>query len=160
MSHHQPLGVVARDDGRLRVQFERHVNHDRARVWRALTESEHLRSWMPCDIVGERRAGARIELPFWPDHVEKYGLDAAPLHGEIRVWDPPSVFEWTWETDVLRWELTPERGGTHLRFTHRDLPSAEATASHAHGWEHYLGRLMAAASGSDPGRDPWLDGEM
>ena len=72
---------------------------------------------MPCDIVGERRAGARIELPFWPDHVEKYGLDAAPLHGEIRVWDPPSVFEWTWETDVLRWELTPEDGGTHLRFT-------------------------------------------
>jgi uncharacterized protein YndB with AHSA1/START domain len=101
----------------LRVRFERHFNHDRAKVWRALTESEHLTSWMPCDIVGERRAGARIELPFWPDHVEKYGLDAAPLHGEIRVWDPPSVFEWTWETDVLRWGLTPENGGTNLRFT-------------------------------------------
>ena len=86
---------------------------------------------MPCDIVGERRAGARIELPFWPDHVEKYGLDAAPLHGEIRVWDPPSVFEWTWEADVLRWELTPEAGGTHLRFTTwlADDPAGAANAS-------------------------------
>ena len=41
------------------------------------------------------------------------------------------MFEWTWETDVLRWELTPEGGGTHLRFTTwlADDPAGAADAS-------------------------------
>ena len=114
----QPLGVASvDDDGRWTVRFERHLRHDREKVWRAITESQHLAHWMPTDIVGERRAGARIELPFWPDHVERYQLDPAQLDGEIRVWDPPSVFEWTWHTDVLRWELAPEGDGTRLTLT-------------------------------------------
>jgi len=57
-------------------------------------------------------------------------------------------------------DLEPEDDGTRLRFVHRDLPTAEATASHAHGWDHYLDRLVTAAAGKDPGRDTWLDGEM
>jgi hypothetical protein len=43
---------------------------------------------------------------------------------------------------------------------HRDLPDNEATASHAHGWDHYLARLVVAARGGDPGTDPWISGEM
>ncbi len=27
--------------------------------------------------------------------------------------------------------------------------------SHADGWDHYLARLATAASGEDPGSDPW-----
>jgi hypothetical protein len=46
-----------------------------------------------------------------------------------------------------------------LRFTHREL-SAEEAASHGRGWDHYLPRLVEAAGGGDPGRDPWLDGAM
>ena len=30
-----------------------------------------------------------------------------------------------------------------------------SVASHGHGWDHYLGRLAVAASGGDPGPDPW-----
>ena len=59
-----------------------------------------------------------------------------------------------------RGELTPEGDGTLLRFVHSGLPSDEAAASHAHGWDHYLERLVSAAEGGDPGRDPWLDGPM
>ena len=50
--------------------------------------------------------------------------------------------------------------GTLLRFTHRDLPNADAVASHAHGWDHYLERLALAAAGGDPGTDPWQAGDM
>src|SRR5438876_2418076 len=35
-----------------------------------------------------------------------------------------------------------------------------AAESHAHGWDHYLERLAGVAAGRDPGRDPWLDGDM
>lgn len=72
---------------------------------------------MPCDIVGGRREGADIEMPFWPPHVEKYGIQTPTLHGKIRVWDPPRVFEWTWDTDVLRWELAADDDATILTFT-------------------------------------------
>ncbi|HEX6165290.1 MAG TPA: hypothetical protein VFZ30_00780, partial [Acidimicrobiales bacterium] len=37
--------------------------------------------------------------------------------GTIRVWDPPRVFEWTWDTDLLRWELEPTDEGTLLVLT-------------------------------------------
>jgi uncharacterized protein YndB with AHSA1/START domain len=113
----RPMGTVLNDEGRLGVRYERHLAHPPEKVWRALTESEHLAHWMPADIVGERRAGASIELPFWPSHVERYDIETPTLPGEILVWDPPNVFSWTWDVDVLRWELAPTEGGTLLTFT-------------------------------------------
>ena len=53
--------------------------------------------------------------------------------------------------------LTPQGNGTLLRFTHRDLPSPESAQSHGHGWDHYIGRLVTAAGGGDPGIDPWVE---
>lgn len=113
----QPLATVQQADGHLGLRYERRLAHPPEKVWRALTESEHLEHWMPCDIVGERRAGASIDLPFWPGHVERYAIEEPVLHGQIRVWEPPRVFEWTWGTDVLRWELEETAAGTLLTFT-------------------------------------------
>jgi uncharacterized protein YndB with AHSA1/START domain len=113
----QPMGVPLFDEGRWGVRYERRLAHPPEKVWRALTESEHLAHWMPTDIVGERRAGARIDLPFWPEAVEKYAIEDPVMHGEIRVWDPPRVFEWTWDTDLLRWELEPDGADTVLTFS-------------------------------------------
>ena len=56
--------------------------------------------------------------------------------------------------------LEPDGDGTRLRFTHGGLPTAESAGRHAHGWDHFLPRLVEAAGGGDPGRDPWLDGEL
>ena len=117
MTQEQPLGMIIRDGERFALRYERHLSHPREKVWRALTESEHLRYWLPTDLVGERRAGASIELPFWADHIERYGIETPVLRGEIRAWAPPELFEWTWDADVLRWELRPADGGTLLVFT-------------------------------------------
>jgi len=57
-------------------------------------------------------------------------------------------------------ELVPEGDGTTLRFRHFGLPSEESATSHAHGWDHYLARLVSAAGGGDPGEDPWVRGDM
>ena len=111
------LGEIRRaDDGRWVLRFERRLAHPPEKVWSALTESEHLRHWMPADLVGERREGAPLELPFWPDTIEKYGdrIDTPVMQGEVRVWDPLNVFEWTWDADVVRWELKPTGEGTQL----------------------------------------------
>lgn len=104
------LGELIRKDDRVGLRFVRRYHHPIERVWRALTESDQLRFWMPCDIVGERRAGARITLPFWPGHVAKYSITEPVLDGEIQVWEPPTRFGWTWGGDVLLWE--PPRSPT------------------------------------------------
>lgn len=114
------LGSVLRDGNRYGLRYERQLAHPPEKVWRALTESDSLRHWMPADIIGDRRAGAAIRLPFWPDHVERYDIppEQATMSGQIRVWEPLRTFEYTWAADVLRWELIPtDDGGTTLVFT-------------------------------------------
>ncbi len=59
------LGTLTRQGDRWMLSFTRRLAHPREKVWRAVTEPEHLAAWYPQEIVGERRAGAplrRIEL--------------------------------------------------------------------------------------------------
>ena len=79
----QPLGEVLRDEDKWVLRYERVLRHPSEKVWAALTESEHLRHWMPCDIVGDRRAGADLRLPFWPAQVERYAIEEPVLHGKV-----------------------------------------------------------------------------
>jgi uncharacterized protein YndB with AHSA1/START domain len=151
-----PLGTPLRSGERAGIRFERDLAHAPEKVWRAITESEHLRHWLPCDIVGERTAGAVVRLVFWPDHVERYAIDEPALPGAVRVWEPPRVFEWTWDTDVLRFELRPTDTGTHLTFT-TWLGEAEGLGQTAAGYHVCLEQLRhlldAGATGPLVDRD-------
>jgi uncharacterized protein YndB with AHSA1/START domain len=46
---------------------------------------------------------------------------------------------------------------THVELEHSGLVPGEA-AKHAIGWPHFIERLAVAASGADPGQDPWRAG--
>jgi hypothetical protein len=52
--------------------------------------------------------------------------------------------------------LRSDGGGTMLELVHRDLP-ADERPQHGVGWGHFLGRLIVAASGGEPGLDPWAN---
>lgn len=54
---------------------------------------------------------------------------------------PPSVFEWTWATDILRWELADADGGTRLRFTTWLGPDDAGAANTAAGYHVCLDHL-------------------
>jgi uncharacterized protein YndB with AHSA1/START domain len=136
------LGEVIRDGERTGLRFVRRFDHPLEKVWAAITESDGFRAWMPCDMVGERRAGAEITLPFWPAQVEKYEIAEPVLTGRIEVWDPPRVFQWTWGGDVLRFELEPDGGATVLRFTTwLETADAQSTVSQAAGYHVCLSEL-------------------
>lgn len=158
------LGEVLRDGDRTGLRYERRLAHPPEKVWRALTESEHLRHWFPADIVGERRAGAPLRLRFWPESVahgraelEAAGidLDDAVLPGEVVVWDPPRVFELTWDNDRLRYELEPDGAGTRLVFTtwllgEQGPKGVPGTAAGYHVCLDALAGLLDAGSSPEP----------
>ncbi len=147
-----PMGEVLRDGERVGLRFVREFAHPVERVWTAITESDQLRHWLPCDIVGERRAGAEITLPFWPAQVEKYQLEEPSLAGRIEAWDPPSLFQWTWGGDVVRFELAGTPNGTTMTFTTwLESPDAAEAAGAAGGYHVCLDELrLLLDTGSAP----------
>ncbi len=131
-------------------------------VWGFLVDSEKATRWMGEQATFDAQPGGIYRVGVVPGHTAR---------GEFVEVDPPHrlVFTWGWEdgssevtpgTTTIEIELEAQGGGTLLHFTHSGLPSTESAESHAHGWDHYLERLVVAAPGGDPGRDPWLDGDM
>lgn len=123
------------------------------------TEPDKMILWM----------GRRAELRPTPGGVFRCEInDSHFASGEFVELEPPHrlVFSWGWEGEdasvapgasTVEVRLVPDGPRTEVVLTHRDLPSAEAAASHGRGWSHYGARLAAAATGEDPGPDPWAD---
>lgn len=157
------LGTILRDQDRLGLRFVRHLRHSPERVWRALTDREQLRHWFPTDIVGDRVEDAELEMPFWPAHVEQYGLEeVAVTHGRLRAWDPPRVLELSWEHELLRYEVEPDGEGSVLTLTvwlgdplahgpDGSPDEATGTASAAAGYHTCLEHLEALLDERDLG---------
>jgi uncharacterized protein YndB with AHSA1/START domain len=126
-------------------------------VWEFFVDPQKLMRWMGIDAELDAQPGGIYRCNVIPGHTAR---------GEFVEVDKPHrvVFTWGWDgndgvppgSSTIEAELTPGGAGTRLRFVHRDLPNAEAVASHTAGWDHYLARLEIAAGGTDPGEDPWV----
>jgi uncharacterized protein YndB with AHSA1/START domain len=141
------LGVLEQRGDDWTLTFTRRLPHPPERVWRAVTEGEHLAAWFPDRIEGEFRAGAPLRF------VTQTG-DA--FEGEMLVFEPGSVLELRWGTDRIRIEVAPDDDGTvlTLRDTFTDLGKAARDGA---GWHACLARLDAHLAGaSEPASaDTW-----
>jgi uncharacterized protein YndB with AHSA1/START domain len=94
-------------------------------------------------------------------------INGVPVRGRYLELDPPRCLLISWGhagsaqlppgASTLRITLTPIPGGTHVQIEHRGLPPEQA-AQHGLGWPHFLARLILAATGRDPGPDPFAVG--
>jgi uncharacterized protein YndB with AHSA1/START domain len=134
------LGTLSRDGDRCTLRFTRRLAHPREKVWRAVTEPEHLAAWFPQEIVGERKAGAPLRFV-------TSGGDG--FDGQMLVFDPPSVMEFTWGTDLLRIELVPDGTGTVLALTDT-FDDVGKAARDAAGWHECLDLLASDLDGTSP----------
>jgi uncharacterized protein YndB with AHSA1/START domain len=110
-------------------------------VWRALTEPAHLKAWFPTTIEGERAPGAPLRFAHRDDA-------APPFDGEMITYEPPSLLEFRWGPDRLRFELQADGDGTVL--TLRDtLEELGKAARDAAGWHVCLDQLDRHLAGDD-----------
>jgi uncharacterized protein YndB with AHSA1/START domain len=117
-----------------------------------------------------RWKGSKAELAAHPGGI--YRVEISPrtiVRGKYVEVDPPArlVFTWGWEgqeaggdehavppgSSRVEVSLEPDGDGTLVLLRHFDLPEP-ALEVHGQGWDLYLGRLVTAAAGGDPGPDP------
>jgi uncharacterized protein YndB with AHSA1/START domain len=123
-------------------------------VYPYLTQPEAIVSWM----------GDYAVLDAVPGGVFHLDINGVPVRGRYLELDPPHRLLISWGhagsdrlppgSSTVEITLTATAGGTRVTVEHRDLPPDEA-AQHALGWPHFLTRLTAAATGRDPGPDPF-----
>lgn len=123
------------------LRFERDLTHPVAKVWRAITEPGELAHWFPSAVELDPRPGGAMRFTF---------PDTAPVDtdwsGEVLEFDPPRVFAFRWNQDVLRFELLPTDTGCRLVFTQTlgGGPVGRLGAGrNAAGWDTCLANLTA-----------------
>ncbi len=103
----QTMGTLEQADGRWRLRFTRPLAHPPEKVWRAITEPEHLSAWFPQRVTGDWVTGATLMF----SDAEGRGPDFA---GQVLAVEPSRLLEFRWGTDVIRLEVAPADGGSTL----------------------------------------------
>ena len=141
---------------RLIIECEVRIEASPDTVFEFFTDPMKAVSWM----------GSQATLDPRPGGIYRLAMDEEWIAlGEFVEVDPPRrvVFTWGWEGDLadtppgsstVEVDLIPDGEATIVRLVHRGLPNEQSVASHRDGWELYLPRLAAVASGRDPGPNP------
>jgi len=137
-------GQLTETDGTWRLRFTRALPHAPEKVWRALTEDEHLEAWFPTTIEGDRASGAALRF-------EHRDADLPAMEGEMIACEPPSLLEFTWGEDTLRFQLASHEAGTELTLIDTLAERGKAARDGA-GWHVCLDRLGYHLEGAEP---PW-----
>ena len=141
-------GELEQAGDRWRLRFSRTLAHHPQKVWEAITQPEHLKTWFPQEIVGDWKQGSGLQ--FKSAHAD------ANFDGEVIAVDPPKLLEFKWGTDILRFEIKPSGSGSILTLldTFDEMGKAARDAA---GWHVCLDSLErtldAKPSDGSPGED-------
>ncbi len=120
-----------------------------------VTQPERLRRWMAVTARVDLRAGGAWRWTVTPGNV---------AGGTVREVEPGRqvVLDWGWDLmpgaegslGTVTVTVEPDGDGASVTLVHEGL-DVEQEASHAEGWNHFLGRLEVAAAEGDAGPDDW-----
>ncbi len=153
-----PLSVVAcrADGGRWTLVFVRDLRHPPEKVWAALTDPAELGEWAPFTTDRNLATVGDVTLTMIDGDVS----EEAPA--TVRRAEPPTLLEYTWGDDLMRWELAPTEAGTRLTLRHT-LQDRDWVPKVAAGWhlclvvaEHLMdGRPIGPIRGQDARNHGW-----
>lgn len=138
--------------------FVRDLRHAPERVWAALTEPAQLREWAPYLASRDLSSVGDATLTMIDGDV------AEDVSASVTRAERPSVLEYRWGTDTLRWELAPTDDGTRLTLLHT-LNDRDWAPKIAAGWHLCLdvaerlldGQPIGPIRGSEAMQFGWPD---
>ncbi|MFZ0198063.1 MAG: SRPBCC domain-containing protein [Candidatus Sulfotelmatobacter sp.] len=147
-----PKSVITADNDAVVTEIQ--IAAPPERVFQALTEERELSRWFnnpSCPVKFwqmDARAGGRYGYATEKGAVVVNNVSDFECHGEILEFDPPRLLVYTWIGNwhenkelrtVVRWELTADASGTHVRVTHSGLgQEAVARKDYSNGWPGVL----------------------
>jgi uncharacterized protein YndB with AHSA1/START domain len=140
------LGVLEQAGEGWRLRFRRELHHPPEKVWRAITEPEHLAAWFPDTIVVERWV---VGAPL------RFVHPGGEFDGQVLAVEPCSLLEFRWSTDTIRLEIVPSQRGSTLTLIDTIDELGKAARDGA-GWHVCLDALEHELDGS---AKTWTDGE-
>jgi uncharacterized protein YndB with AHSA1/START domain len=146
MNNTQPGTVTLETDG-VKLDFTRHLSNSPREVWEALTSPEAFGAWYNATAEIDPREGGAFTVHSGP----------FVWTGKILEWNPEKEFKYEHNhtpnddmpngaSTVVTWTLTPQDGGTDLRFTQTGLPSSVGFAPGTHV---VIDRLVAYVAGEE-----------
>ncbi len=126
-------------DGRPTVQIERRYPHPIEKVWRAVTEPEHLGQWFPSPVEVDLRPGGKMRF-------SAFAEDPDSATGRVELVEAPRRLTFMWGTDRLAFELTSDGDVTTLTLIH-SFDDRYGAPSFATGWEMCLAGLRSVLAG-------------
>jgi uncharacterized protein YndB with AHSA1/START domain len=141
----QAAGAEIQKDGeKWTLVLTRELRHAPEKVWAALTDPDSLREWAPFDADRSLASVGPVKL-------STVGMPA-PIISETKVTraEPPTLLEYRWGENDLRWQLEPLGDGTRLTLWHnidRNFISMGAA-----GWHICLDVLDRFVAGHPLGR--------
>lgn len=135
-----------------------------ARVFKAISNASELKRWFtspeaPVQVWEmDARVGGRYRYRTEKGTIVVNDVNQFECHGEILECDPPRVLVYTWIANwhdnkasrtVVRWELTPMQGGTHVKVTHSGLSHLPvARKDYSGGWVGVVENLKKFVEGN------------
>lgn len=103
------IARIEKDGDKWTLVLVKELHHPPEKVWRALTEPEHLREWAPFDADGSlTSAGATVKLT-------TVGAPGPPItETTVKRAEAPRLLEYTWGDFDMRWTLEAVADGTRL----------------------------------------------
>jgi uncharacterized protein YndB with AHSA1/START domain len=106
-------GAEIRKDGEnWTLVLVRELRHPPALVWQALTDPAHLAQWAPFDADRSLAQAGPVKLTTVGAPTPQVSETA------VRRAEAPTLLEYGWGGNELRWQLEPAGGGTRLTLWH------------------------------------------
>ena len=128
------------------LSFDRRMDWPIETIWAVLTAPERVADWMG-EAEIDPRVGGRFYL--------KWHGGKGEMRGIITAYDPPRLFEHTWDegdgvTSRVCWRLEPDGDGCRLALTHT-FPKIDGgkLLGFAGGWGDFLEVIPRVADGTE-----------
>ncbi|MBC1473025.1 hypothetical protein HB852_00145 [Listeria grandensis] len=114
------------------MTFELELNSELSKVWELIATTKGFAQWFPELSIGESGVDGLILFDFGNGEYEEMTITA---------YEPKSVLQYTWDKNMVRFELLQQGTGTILRFTEDIVELTTHTPRDIAGWYMCLQKI-------------------
>ncbi|MBC1434253.1 ATPase [Listeria rocourtiae] len=122
------------------MTFDLELNSEISKVWDLIATTKGFVQWFPELSIGESGVDGLILFDFGNGEYEEM---------KITVYEPKSILEYTWDKNMVRFELVEQDNKIKLRFTEEINEKTTHTPRDISGWHMCLEKIQGILEGKE-----------